>query len=672
MNLIKKDKLNIIVENNYEYAFEIQESGTCLIEIIASAKSWWQNFKNLKSFFQDDGLTLKIDDIEFPKLNGKKGLFDGEVAWNGNNLKGLSKTNIFLINLNKGAHSLNFSSDKNPILESIAIYKIDETEINYFPEKNNPAQDGNRRQWMTLIPVNVFVKKLNIIASAKKYPENKDDDDIKLIIDGNIQKNETDKSHKNWFWCGRILNGQEKELNRELNFEPGLHYIELWADGMPAINSMGLNFVVNIDEKENSEREKIKKYIYAGTNDEYDYNRYDKIICDVVDYWNNEFLNDLYPVETLLDPSLVKAMIYQESKMGYYPGGEVNIMQVGNSGDPSLLTLNGELTEYWMQNGQEEKLDYNGKANADTPYDSVYWGVRWLYHKAQGIMNEKRYWRSWKEAVNLYGPPKKEYVENIWSIYINGIDKQKPNKIIKLWSLGLLIPWLLLSSFFCVGENKMTVNRESAVEENISGKSSSDCTKPESVEVIFKNKKDTLFAAVSIWQKDWWEEFEFGNYLNGKIEQIKIDNEPTDQSISSVRFLDLKGFANPIAEVYGQTHAGHGFFYLYEISGDKAKLILKFSAVDINNDIRWSPDNLKKYGHGSCGEVFAGGKLESNYKDLNKDGISDVILSGAEEIICESYKINSSDYTEIKIAENPVEKVFSWDDSAKGFVPESK
>lgn len=247
MNPIKKEILNLEIQNDYSYNFEIPESGTYLVEIIASAKSWWQNFKSLKSFFNDDDLTLKIDDSEFPKLNGKKGHFDGEAAWNGNNLKGLSKTNLFLINFEKGAHSLDFLSDKNPILESVTIYKTDETEINYIPENNNPAQDGDRRQWMIIIPVNISVKNLNIKAVAKNYPKRKDDDDIKIIIDGNIQKNETEKSHKNWFWCGRISQGQEKEFNQELNFGSRIHYIELWADGMPEIKSIkiGINAINN-------------------------------------------------------------------------------------------------------------------------------------------------------------------------------------------------------------------------------------------------------------------------------------------------------------------------------------------------------------------------------------------------------------------------------------------
>ncbi|MBU3965006.1 hypothetical protein KJ575_05115, partial [Patescibacteria group bacterium] len=111
MNLLKKENLNLAVKNNFNYTFEIPENGIYLIEIIASAKSWWQNLKNLKSFFNDDDLAVKIDDVDFPKLNGKKGLFDGEAAWNGNNLKGLAKTGIFLINFKKGNHTLYFLAD---------------------------------------------------------------------------------------------------------------------------------------------------------------------------------------------------------------------------------------------------------------------------------------------------------------------------------------------------------------------------------------------------------------------------------------------------------------------------------------------------------------------------------------------------------------------------------
>lgn len=82
MRQIKKEILSLEIQNGYSYPFEIPADSIYLIEITASAKSWWQNTTSFKSFFQDDDLAVKIDNIEFPKLNGKKGLFDGEAAWN--------------------------------------------------------------------------------------------------------------------------------------------------------------------------------------------------------------------------------------------------------------------------------------------------------------------------------------------------------------------------------------------------------------------------------------------------------------------------------------------------------------------------------------------------------------------------------------------------------------
>lgn len=59
-------------------------------------------------------------------MNGKKGLFDGEVAWNGNNLKGLSKTDFFVARLQKGEHTINFIPDQKPFLETITVYQIED------------------------------------------------------------------------------------------------------------------------------------------------------------------------------------------------------------------------------------------------------------------------------------------------------------------------------------------------------------------------------------------------------------------------------------------------------------------------------------------------------------------------------------------------------------------
>lgn len=222
-----------ITENSF-YDFKIVDTGLYFIEIIVSCKNWRQNWKR---FFNDDDLAVKIDDIEFPKLNGKNGLFNGEAAWNGNNLKGAKKTGIFVVQLKSGKHRINFIANQHPFLESIRIEKLEnENLIKYISKSNNPVQDGNNRQWVSIALVNLPLKHLAIKAKAEK--RGKDRDDIKLIIDGEIQQNLASEYFKNWYWCGSLDEGKEKTFEKELNLPKGLRYIELWADRMPTLNEV--------------------------------------------------------------------------------------------------------------------------------------------------------------------------------------------------------------------------------------------------------------------------------------------------------------------------------------------------------------------------------------------------------------------------------------------------
>ena len=232
MKLIKEEGLDLRLKGKeFSWSFEVEKEGIYGIEILALCKSWWQNF--LKSFFKDDELSVKIDGISFSKKS---------VAWIGNNLKGLKKTDFFVIYLRSGIHNLNFLADQSPFLESIRIYQIEESEISFLPSNNYPIQDGNRRQWLTIVLVNLPLKALKIEALAeegKKFSVFKrDDSDLKLIIDGEIQKSEESKSHRNWYWCGRVLKGEGKIFERELNLKPEIHYIELWADRSPKIKEI--------------------------------------------------------------------------------------------------------------------------------------------------------------------------------------------------------------------------------------------------------------------------------------------------------------------------------------------------------------------------------------------------------------------------------------------------
>lgn len=203
------------------------------------------------------------------------------INWNGNNLKGLKKTNFFILKLNLGNHNLTFLASQNPQIEAIRIYKIDEKEIFYLPKDNILIQEGNRRQWLTIIFCNLGLQSLKIKATAKQGKTflffQKDDSDLKLIINGQIQKNQEPKSHKNWFWCGRILKGNSKTFEKELRLGSNIHYLELWADRNPEVEEIKL-IISKIKIFPIFTLDDIQKYTYKGINKNEDYNCFDKEI----------------------------------------------------------------------------------------------------------------------------------------------------------------------------------------------------------------------------------------------------------------------------------------------------------------------------------------------------------------------------------------------------------
>lgn len=171
------------ISENFDHEFEIEEDGLYVIEIIASCKSWLQNLIKFTSFFKDDDLAIKIDNIEFSKLNGKRGLFDGEAAWNGNKKASMS----------------------------------------------------------------------------------------------------------------------------------------------------------------------LKNYTYKGISGEEDYNRFDREIIESVAEWNNEFLEQDYPPTEPLDPSLVKAIIYIESRIGYKKGGYPEFIREWETWEQAVIDYNGSSRKYEYQ-----------------------------------------------------------------------------------------------------------------------------------------------------------------------------------------------------------------------------------------------------------------------------------------------------------------------------------
>lgn len=229
---------SITVKKEYKHKFKIEKNGIYIIEISARAKNWRQNKLKL---FDDDDLRVEIDKIKFPKFYSKKrGLWNGPANWNGNQLKNLKQTNLFIVFLQKGEHLLHFFSDREPIVENFGIRKF--SNKNLISKEAQINEDGERRPRFNIIIVNLPLYKFTASASAKEgraHQQNKrDDDNLKLIINGKIQK--TERGHKNWYWCGNELKGESKVFSKKLFFPSATHYIEFWADRTPILKDIKL------------------------------------------------------------------------------------------------------------------------------------------------------------------------------------------------------------------------------------------------------------------------------------------------------------------------------------------------------------------------------------------------------------------------------------------------
>lgn len=647
------------IKGKYEHKFAVDKDG--LYSIIIEAACQKRN-----------DLSVGIDEIKLRELPAENKIQYYKIppSWNGNELKGTSKTVVLVLELLRGEHSLKFEAEGEAELLAGPKTNFLERKTLVAVLENIQSPKKNRQPWVTAVLINLQLNFLDISATCRK--RFLDSDDLQLIIDGEIQKHPGFPWWgRKWLWQGRLSKGATETKRIYKKLDGGIHYIELRADVAPTLESFQLGLDAEntlINENSFSGKDKnwwisqkdIREYAYKGINGEENYNRYDDEIKETVAHWNHEFFSQKYSPDEPLDPNLVKAMIFQESRIGYEKShnGEINVMQVGNEGDPSLEVLNGEKAEYELINGKLSQVNYKGNAEVKTVYDSIFWGTRWLYHRAQyvGIKDGIRHWRTWRDAAERYGPPGQGYGDNVWNIYTQGID-ERVSPAVKIW-----LPMLLMFALTSLG----TWGYDGFIKSTIfNGLPERDRVYNQGIETKYYWREPSLFLVTVVTEKDWWEWIGVGRYRNGKINLLTIGEEPAEQSILQAKFLRLKGFNNPILEVYGQTHVGHGAFYLYEVENDEAELILESrAAVDMNSDARWAPDNFEKYGYTECGEIFKDGKLKSSYKDMNGDRFADVVLSGTEETVCEA-RVGDEKGEWIsddeKMAESEVRKVFLWD-----------
>lgn len=244
------EKFNRKIESEFSYIFKVNADGNYALTIKASCRPgwgnrWWLKIKDvikdiLNLHLDDDDLRLEIDGIVFKKPGGKRGLYNSPAAFSGTKILGKTKTVILVISLSEGEHTIRFIPDGAPYLESVFIEPIG-NQNNFSGYFNLQAEKENFYSWHTSVFVESVLNHFTLTAKADILVNSSDDDDLKMIIDGEVQENK-DSRHTKSFFCGSSLKGREKTFDKKLNLARGTHYIELFADNQPILISFSASF----------------------------------------------------------------------------------------------------------------------------------------------------------------------------------------------------------------------------------------------------------------------------------------------------------------------------------------------------------------------------------------------------------------------------------------------
>jgi len=243
MPLIFEDRKKRVIKVQEEIKFSTFSSFH-LIAITARVRSK----KQISSSATDDeDLIVKIDNKTFPKSGESKRLIDSPAAFSGGTLHNLSK-GVYLLTFLKGKdHRIILEADKphnTAVLESLEVYTVN-LGSTLFLKIENQAEDGDRRPWITFAPDSLPLK--SVTSTITYFRRKRDSDDIKIIIDGKTQGNFLRTiRHFLWRYVGSLLPWSSPSKTETetfvVNLPEGLHYLEFWADRMPILHTLTIDF----------------------------------------------------------------------------------------------------------------------------------------------------------------------------------------------------------------------------------------------------------------------------------------------------------------------------------------------------------------------------------------------------------------------------------------------
>lgn len=208
--------------------------------------------KKQSSDGKNQTMRVEIDDNQFreiPPVN-KPQYNKIPAAWSGTDTQGLPKTVTFVSFFDQGDHILKLIPNSESFVESINLELQDEKSQISLPI-NETAEDGNRRAWHTIALLSLPLKSLKADASVSWHFL--DGDDLKIIIDNQIQSNSNQLLRKNWAWSSRpwhkISGPQRSQLEFNTSLEKGDHYIEFWADRTPTLHQVAISLNIKSDKR---------------------------------------------------------------------------------------------------------------------------------------------------------------------------------------------------------------------------------------------------------------------------------------------------------------------------------------------------------------------------------------------------------------------------------------
>lgn len=216
-----------------DYLFHVSEGGVYAISIVARCRSGAQIKKR-----GGEDLHIEIDNRTFREIPvvSKPQYQDIPISWNGTKLKGAKQTIVFVLDLVAGEHRIRFIPQEGAVIEHEPRIQPIKDIANIEFSLEEQAEDEDRRPWFTFAFIDLPLQSFSADASVGRRW--RDSDDIKLVIDGEIQKNTSPLAvlHRNWFWSGSLFRNERQEKTFTRSLPKGIHYIELWADRTPILH----------------------------------------------------------------------------------------------------------------------------------------------------------------------------------------------------------------------------------------------------------------------------------------------------------------------------------------------------------------------------------------------------------------------------------------------------